>query len=130
MNINTQTKKHIRFRRFTKKAYAVFCSLHKVISIGRLSADTSDCSLRVLTKKWSRYYLQKQNFAEQEVDFEISMSETDFLSPALVFILPSKHNQTEKKGVNIYLCTPVSKSFAIRAKGFFILIINYKYFNK
>ncbi|MDR3327377.1 MAG: hypothetical protein LBT04_04525 [Prevotellaceae bacterium] len=104
MNINTQTKKHVRFRRFTKKAYAVFCSLHKVISIGRLSADTSDCSLRVLTKKLATDYLQKQNFAEQEVDFETSMQETDFPNPAFAFILPLNHNQTEKKGVNISIC--------------------------
>ncbi|MGL5960143.1 MAG: TonB-dependent receptor, partial [Bacteroidales bacterium] len=40
----------IRFRRFSRKSYAVFCSLNKEVSIGRLSVDICNCSLKVLRK--------------------------------------------------------------------------------
>ena len=37
---------NFRFRRFTRKAYAAFCSLHRIVTIGHLSVDTANCQLR------------------------------------------------------------------------------------
>ena len=34
-----------RFRRFTRAAYAVFNSLHRVVNIGRLASYIADCQL-------------------------------------------------------------------------------------
>ncbi len=36
----------IRFRRFERRGYAVFCSLHKQVSIGRMSVLACDSQLR------------------------------------------------------------------------------------
>lgn len=35
-----------RFRRFTRKAYAAFASMHRVVNIGRLASYVADCQLR------------------------------------------------------------------------------------
>ena len=35
----------IRFRRWSRASYAVFASLHRAVSIGRISADIADASL-------------------------------------------------------------------------------------
>lgn len=40
-----QINKTFRFRRFSRKAYAVFASLHKQVTIGRLQVQAADASL-------------------------------------------------------------------------------------
>jgi len=47
MQKNLTYSKSVRFRRFMCKGYAVFCSLKKEISIGFLSVDTNNCSLKL-----------------------------------------------------------------------------------
>ena len=42
---NYQLKRSIRFRRFCHKAYAVFCSLHREVTIGRVSAYMADLEM-------------------------------------------------------------------------------------
>ncbi|UKI39896.1 MAG: hypothetical protein L6V35_03975 [Alistipes putredinis] len=44
----------IRFRRWSRASYAVFASLHRAVSIGRISADIADASL---SKKREHHYL-------------------------------------------------------------------------
>lgn len=47
----------IRFRRWSRKNYAAFCSIGKVVTIGHLSAGIADVSLKkgksILALKWS-----------------------------------------------------------------------------
>ena len=40
-----QINKTFRFRRFSRKAYAVFASLHRQVTIGRLHVQAADASL-------------------------------------------------------------------------------------
>jgi hypothetical protein len=47
MQKNAIYSQSTRFRRFLLKGYAVFCSLKKEISIGFLSVDTNNCSLKL-----------------------------------------------------------------------------------
>ena len=47
MQKNITHSKSTRFRRFLRKGYAVFCSLKKEISIGFLSVDVNNCSLKL-----------------------------------------------------------------------------------
>lgn len=42
---NYSFKKRIRFRRFCHKAYAVFCSLHREVTIGRVAAYMTDLEM-------------------------------------------------------------------------------------
>ena len=43
---HTIKQNHYRFRRFKRKGYAVFASLHREVSIGRLSVSTTICQER------------------------------------------------------------------------------------
>jgi hypothetical protein len=65
----------------------VFCSLGKVISIGQLSVDISDCSIKLLRKKLSVICLKKQNFIKQEFDFEPLIEELNLIKPCFVALL-------------------------------------------
>jgi hypothetical protein len=45
MSRNPLYKNVLRFRRWSRAGYAVFCSLSRCVSIGRLKAATADCAL-------------------------------------------------------------------------------------
>lgn len=41
-----QNQAVLRFRRFKRKGYAAFCTIHRVVNIGRLASYIADCQLR------------------------------------------------------------------------------------
>ncbi len=45
MNKVYQTKRTIRFRRFCRKAYAAFASLHREVSVGRVAGYMTDLEM-------------------------------------------------------------------------------------
>ncbi|MDR0831088.1 MAG: hypothetical protein LBN95_13420 [Prevotellaceae bacterium] len=92
-------QKTIRFRRFLRKAYAVFCSLHKEISIGFLSVDTNNSSLKTLKKKIVEIFFEDNTeTSEKQEFFELIKTENTIFTPALqaVFVV-SKDSFFERK---------------------------------
>lgn len=67
-------KKHnnntIRFRRFTRRAYAVFISLHREITIGTLKGLSIDAQLRktnnTTANKFENYITKEDSFDKKE----------------------------------------------------------------
>lgn len=83
------TKKHvIRFRRWSRKAYSVFCSLHKHITIG------------VIYYKLTRTSIKKQStFLETNVYKLLSCSfdfnKEGFIEQELITLTTNKENNNE-----------------------------------
>jgi hypothetical protein len=96
MQKNTIRSIAVRFRRFSRKSYAVFCSLRKEISIGFLSADTNNCSLKSLKRR-----LQSKSPA--------FVAENDILQPATGTLQPldstTNDNLTAKLLQVIHICS-------------------------
>jgi hypothetical protein len=84
----------VRFRRFLRKGYAVFCSLHKQISIGFLSVDTNNSSLKTLKNKIIEIFFDKNNTetAENQEFYELKKSENLIFAPALQIIFVVSKN--------------------------------------
>ncbi|MGL4781658.1 MAG: hypothetical protein ACRCXN_12645 [Bacteroidales bacterium] len=73
-----RSKKHIlhssiRFRRWTRKRYATFCSLGKVISIGHLRCGIAEQSLL------KQYIFDNILFIDTNLDYDIEDKEHDSL---------------------------------------------------
>ena len=91
MQKNLTYSQSIRFRRFLRKTYAVFCSLHKEISIGFLSVDTNKCSLRLLKKRFFDNFTEKDFDTEKE-NFDNILEKNLGLQPAFAVVLVSTQN--------------------------------------
>jgi hypothetical protein len=98
----------------------VFASLGKVVSIGQLSVDVSDCSVKTLRKKFQAIFLKAQNFTGQGFDFEQFTEGFDILNPCFAVVLATNNKSENYKasGFNIFLN---KKPFAVFAEGFLYL---------
>lgn len=67
-NSATYKPKAIRFRHFTSKRYATFCSLHKEVSIGCVCAEICDKQLHKSGKTAEYITLPTQKTADRETD--------------------------------------------------------------
>ena len=105
MDTSTLKKNYstIRFRRWTRKNYAVFAGLHREISIGHISFDICEKALLKSGKKTQDTYFETDtdDSTEEEEDFtdllilkELSEQQYTVNSPA-VFI-------TDRHLINIY----------------------------
>lgn len=79
MNSNqTHKQTSIRFKRWSRKSYAVFAGIHKVISIGALSAVISEKSLKkVKSGALSFLFFNNELFHSEndEAELEFSLNE-------------------------------------------------------
>ncbi|MDR1543982.1 MAG: hypothetical protein LBS50_06170 [Prevotellaceae bacterium] len=106
----------IRFRRFLRKAYAVFCSLHKQITIGQLSVDTNNSSLKTLKNRVSKIFLNNTKNTDNEEFIEIITAENIFaLNPVLAVAVVS--NQSK----NYYFHTEHTEIFCKGRRVFYTL---------
>lgn len=79
------TKKHfIRFRRWSRKTYSVFCSLHKHVTIGVIDFKIAKASIKkqsnflentVFELLSSSFEFNKEDFIENELIIQISNQE-------------------------------------------------------
>ncbi len=94
-------KKRLVFKRWSRKSYAVFVSLKKEISIGRLTKSIVEKSLikgKPLQKNALRLFVQKLNlFVEKEEDIDILTQQIFGLGvDNYVYLLPIKQETGSK----------------------------------
>lgn len=74
----------IRFRRFTRKAYAAFCSVQRIVTIGQLSVDIANCELR----KSSVWFSLNHSFCALESQEEFQETPQEMLPLELALLVP------------------------------------------
>lgn len=92
-------KKHfIRFRRWLRKTYSVFCSLHKHVTIGVIDSKIAKASIKKQSKLLEdtvykllscSFDFNKEDFIEQELIIQTSNQENN--------------NVEDKKQISFYL---------------------------
>lgn len=68
LNKVAQHSAHIRFRRFSRKGYAAFNSLHRVIHIGNVARHIADLQLK---KSNTHHQLAEYEFINVQSDYEL-----------------------------------------------------------
>ncbi|VBB46072.1 hypothetical protein TRIP_D380047 [uncultured Paludibacter sp.] len=96
-------KKHqhssIRFRRWNRKNYAVFASLHKIISIGKVVGGICDKSLKKSKSRiFELFFNEKQfNTENQETELEFLQNELQLLTAKATPVSVVFPHKKEKK---------------------------------
>jgi hypothetical protein len=98
-NINS-----IRFRRFLRKSYAVFCSLHRHITIGQLSVDTNNSSLKTLKNRISEIFFANNSKNIDNEQFIEPVTIENIFEPQLQAIFA-----VSKKTEKLYFAQTVQK---------------------
>lgn len=99
-------KPRVVFKRWSRKSYAVFVSLKKEISIGKVAKSIVEKSLtkgKLLQKKILRLFVQKSNlFIEKEEDIDILIEKILGIDrDNYVYLLPNQQ-KIENKNLKTY----------------------------
>ena len=86
MRKETTNKHFIRFRRWSRKSYSVFCSLHKHVTIGVIGFKIATTSIKKQSKLLeatvfellsSSFDFNKEDFIEQELIIQTTNQENN-----------------------------------------------------
>ena len=84
MQTTTTNNSVIRLRRFTRKAYAAFCSVQRIVTIGQLTVDIANCQLR----KSSAWFSTNHLFSTQNIEEDLEETPQEFISTEALLLAP------------------------------------------
>lgn len=85
----TNITKTVRFRRWTRKAYAVFASLGKTISIGNLRIGMAGQTLFRGFERLDRIFTEQSDDDVSDLEYDPDKLTTDFLLATEIISVPA-----------------------------------------
>lgn len=84
---------NFRFKRWSRKSYAIFSGINKIISIGTLTADICEASLEKVKKQILPFAINKESETpkNEELETDLLIFEMQFSTIIIPIISNKKH---------------------------------------
>ncbi|MBI9065828.1 MAG: hypothetical protein JEZ09_00970 [Salinivirgaceae bacterium] len=105
---NYISKKSLTFSKWSRKGYAVFASLGKVVKIGQLNVEICKQAIKKNTNLLIEFVLLEKDKLNQKTDESIEFLLSEYLFQNVISIkaIDSKLNPQENKKIKVYNQNP------------------------